>query len=442
MTVNQMLNELMIWGVLLLAGFSLREVCRPLQRLFIPASVIGGLLALIFGQQVLGIIEVPKSFSSYAGVLIRIVMTGLILGVAIDRKKIASYADYMLSIHSLYGWQMALGVALGALLGWFWPGMPQGWGVQGVFSFYGGHGTAGAGGAVFKELGVEGMIDIGMVLSTFGLIVAMAAGMAVVNYGVRKGWATFVKEPQKQPDHFYRGILPLDQQMPIGKQKTTSISINPFALQLSLILLAMFIGDQLFKGLAMLFPAFAKVPSITHGVAGAIILWPLMEKLKFDRYCDKKTINEICGLSLDIVILGAMATLNLKVVTTFLLPLLIFTAIMCGLTILHALFICKKFCAEQWFEKAVFIIGACCGATPTGLALVRAVDPDSQACPAEAHGVYVGITFWTYMLTAILPVTLMTGIGFAVGLGSLQFAVCIILGVLFFARRKHKTTAV
>ena len=67
---------------------------------------------------------------------------------------------------------------------------------MGVFSFHGGHGTAGAAAATFEELGVEGNMAVGMVLSTFGLIMAMMVGMVLVNYGVRKGWATYVKEPK------------------------------------------------------------------------------------------------------------------------------------------------------------------------------------------------------------------------------------------------------
>ena len=60
---------------------------------------------------------------------------------------------------------------------------------MGVFSFHGGHGTAAAAAASFEKLGIEGNMAVGMVLSTVGLIVAMVVGMALVNFGVRKGWA-------------------------------------------------------------------------------------------------------------------------------------------------------------------------------------------------------------------------------------------------------------
>ena len=89
-------------------------------------------------------------------------------------------------------------------------------------------------------------MSVGMVLSTLGLVVAMAVGMIMVNYGIRKGWGTYVKEPQKQPDYFYGGVLPKEKRAASGHTVTTSISINHLALQVSWLLLALFIGRQLF----------------------------------------------------------------------------------------------------------------------------------------------------------------------------------------------------
>lgn len=52
-------NDVLILAILLLLGYVAREVIKPLQKLYVPSSVIGGVLGLILGQQVLGIIEIP-----------------------------------------------------------------------------------------------------------------------------------------------------------------------------------------------------------------------------------------------------------------------------------------------------------------------------------------------------------------------------------------------
>lgn len=127
--------------------------------------------------------------------------------------------------------QMAVGAALGALLAVLWPGLLKGWGTMGVFAFQGGHGNAGAAGQTYENLGIPENLSVGMVLATFGLIMAMLVGMIVVNIGVRKGWTKFVKDAQKQPDWYYGGGLPEEKRSSIGSTVTSSIGINHLALQ-------------------------------------------------------------------------------------------------------------------------------------------------------------------------------------------------------------------
>ncbi|MCI7795146.1 MAG: hypothetical protein MR528_02450 [Lachnospiraceae bacterium] len=90
------------------------------------------------------------------------------------------------------------------------------------------------------------------------------------------------------------------------------------------------------------------------------------------------------------------------------------------------------------FEKAVMVFGMGIGTTATGLALVRAIDPNSESSAGDAHGVYSSITCWNNLFTAIVPVWTMTGIGLIVGVGFGMFAVCMIAGFGVFARAKRK----
>ena len=65
----------------MLAGFFIREIFKPVQKLFLPSSLIGGLLLLLLGHQAMGIIAVPESFHELPGVLIDIVMASLCSGL-------------------------------------------------------------------------------------------------------------------------------------------------------------------------------------------------------------------------------------------------------------------------------------------------------------------------------------------------------------------------
>ena len=67
MTLSSLLNDCMILAVFRLIGFAFREIVKPIQKLFLPSSLIGGVILLLVGHQRLGLGEVPKSFGSCCG---------------------------------------------------------------------------------------------------------------------------------------------------------------------------------------------------------------------------------------------------------------------------------------------------------------------------------------------------------------------------------------
>jgi len=438
MTVREFANAMLLLSVFMLIGYFVREKIKPLQKLFLPSSLIGGVILLILGSQCLNLITVPKAFNSMPSVLIDIVMASLVFGVNFNRDKIGEYLDYVCVPMPAYGMQMCVGTGLGYLLSKIWPGLPLGWGVLGVFSFHGGHGTAAAAAASFEKLGVEGNMAMGMILSTIGLIVAMVVGMVIVNYGVRRGWATFVKEPQKQPDWFYGGVLPKEKQTPTGHLVTTSISINHLALQASWLLAALFVGQELFKFVGLFWPGIKILPSVLRGVIGGAVLWQLIKMVHLQDYVDLKTIKLLSGFMLELVVFTAMATLNVKLIASYIVPIMIFSFVLCVLTIPFVMFAAKRFCKHEWFEKAVMCFGAATGNTSTGLALVRAVDPDSQSSAGDTHGVYTTLTCWKDSFVGLTPVWLMSGIGLTMGVGFAIMVTFIVLGFVFFDVKKRK----
>lgn len=49
MTLASLFMDVMVICLLLIGGFIIRSYCKPLQKLFLPASVVGGILGLILG---------------------------------------------------------------------------------------------------------------------------------------------------------------------------------------------------------------------------------------------------------------------------------------------------------------------------------------------------------------------------------------------------------
>lgn len=435
MTVGTLRDDLLLMAVFMLIGFFVREKVKLFQKLFLPSSLIGGLFLLILGQQGMHVVTVPESFSKLPGALTGIVLTSLVFGVTINKEKLRSYLDYSFITMTTYGMQMGLGVLLGAVFQKIWKGLPDGWGVMGVFAFHGGHGTAAAAGAEFEKYGISQNMAVGMVLSTLGLIVAMAVGMAVVNFGIRRGWGTYVKEPSKQPDYFYSGILPEEKRTSVGKLVTAPISINHLALQFAWLLGAFWFGKTLFEFLGKFIPFFATLPDVLYGILGGAILWQIICALKLERYVDIKTIKLISSFLLEIIVFAAIATLDLEFVSIYIVPILIYTFILCSLSVLIILALSRNFLQHEWFEKACMAIGAATGNTSTGLALVRALDPESKSSAGDNHGIYSTIMSWKDAFTGLTPLWLGSGIALTMGVGFGIMVISLILAYVFAEKR-------
>ena len=276
---------------------------------------------------------------------------------------------------------------------------------------------------------------VGMVLSTLGLIVAMAVGMAIVNFGIRRGWGTYVKEPSRQPDYFYSGILPEEKRTPVGKLVTAPISINHLALQFAWLFGAFWFGKTLFEFLGKFIPFFATLPDVLYGILGGAILWQILCALKLEKYVDIKTIKLISSFLLEIIVFAAIATLDLEFVSIYIVPILIYTFILCSLSVLIILALSRKFLQHEWFEKACMAIGAATGNTSTGLALVRVLDPESKSSAGDNHGIYSTIMSWKDAFTGLTPLWLGSGIALTLGVGFGIMVISLILAYVFAEKR-------
>lgn len=436
MTLASLFQDIMIMSLLLVGGFVIRSFCSPLQKLFLPASVVGGILGLILGPQVLGWIAIPETFPQFNSIMMRVIMTCVVFGVTVNASRLLEHMDYALTNIFLYGLQMIIGVLIALGCASFAPGMPKGWGILGTFAYFGSHGSAAAAAEVLVDQGSVGAVDIGMVLATGGLVWSMVVGMIVVNWGVRKGWTTFVKNPEKQPDYFYRGILPPEEREIIGITTTSTVAVNPAIFQLGLIMLCYALGYGIFVVLIKYIPILARVNAMLYGMIGGLIVWPVMRKTRTDGYVDKKTLNLISGFCLEILIVTAIASLSLDIVAKYWLPLTIHIVVSCALTTIFCIWFFKKVGNPEWFEKCVMVIGTCTGSSPNGLALVRAVDPNSESCAPQAHGVYNAIFWWNNLLTPILPLVIISSVWKLLGVASLFVFGAIILMFMLFGRKR------
>ncbi len=432
-------DDLGVLLAFLLLGVLMLRICKPLKNLFLPAGLLGGTVALVLGPQVLGCFELPKTWAGMPTPMINIVLTTTIFGTIINGSKLKKYAGAVNLIILTYFSQMLVGTLAGIFLSTIWEGMPYSWGLMAVFTYWGGHGAATTAGTLFEEMGNTGMLSLGIIMATLGLIVAMLAGMVWVNIGARLGWSTYTKENAGTGDSTL--LLPREERKSLGFATVSSDIVNGLALQLAIVLLCMFIGKTLFTSLARLpiGPAAAvmgKIPALLYGIVGAIIVWFVMRKTHTDEYADINTIKNIGGVALEICICAATATLDLKLFVSFLLPILIHMVCIIVLMSFVTMPLLRRWLKKEWFELALMAFGQGHGSTPSGLALARCVDPDSRSYAWEAFGVALGVvTPITSTLAAVLPPLAMQSQWIVVALGGIVTLGCVVFGERFVKKQ-------
>ncbi|MFR1351345.1 MAG: sodium/glutamate symporter [[Clostridium] symbiosum] len=176
MSVYDLLIDVAIASILILAGQLLRAKIPVFQKFFVPASMIAGFIGLAMGEQGLGILPFSTSIGSYAGVLIILVFTivgvngfkmGETKGAGEEVKRVLSFNMYRFVIFFLQ-FIIPITVTLTVIKA-VNPEVNQGIGILLASGFTGGHGTAAACGATFAELGWPEATDLGMTFATIGI---------------------------------------------------------------------------------------------------------------------------------------------------------------------------------------------------------------------------------------------------------------------------------
>ena len=437
--MEAIVNDLAVLMVFLLIGFALRELIKPLQKLFLPAGLIGGILALICGPQALNIVSLPESWAGMATPMINIILTCAVFGTVVSKAKLKSYAGSIDIIVLTYFAQLAVGGLVGWALSQIWTSLDDVWGVMASFTYWGGMGAGTSAGQLFEDLGVADMRSMGIVMATLGMIVAMVVGMVLVNVGVRRGWAENVTNFTGTKIETHSGPQPLNKQKSLGNSTVSPDAVNGLAMQLALILLCIWLGKLIFETIERFIPAASNIPSLLYGIVGAFIIWFLMRKTHIDGYVDKKGVESISGCALEICICSATATLDLELFATYLVPILIHMVVIIALQIFCCVYLVKRWFKTGWFESCLLFFGMGTGSTPSGFALERCIDPEMKNTDAlEGFGISVGVfSPISSTLVAILPVLAVQSVWITIGIGALISVICLVFGETVLRRSKN-----
>ena len=172
-----------ILSVLLVAGKILRVQIPLLQKLYLPSSIVGGLLGLLlitcFREHVPE--DLTTEMRRIPGFLINVIFATLFLGGGVPKvKNLAASVLPQLTLAQIVVWgQYVVGVGLAGFL------LVPAFNVSPAFGnllelgFEGGHGTVGGMSDAFRAHGWEDGIALGYTIATIGMVSGIAAGMGL-----------------------------------------------------------------------------------------------------------------------------------------------------------------------------------------------------------------------------------------------------------------------
>jgi ESS family glutamate:Na+ symporter len=413
-------------SILIIAGKFLRYKIKLLQRLYIPTSVIGGILGLLILQ--IGGDYIPTGWtagwSKLPGFLINIVFAALFLGVHIPSiSTIWKKSAPQLAYGQIVAWGQYF-TALLIVLFFLKPvfNIPEVFGVVLPVGFEGGHGTAAGLKETFETFNWTAGTDYALASATMGVISAIFFGIILINWAARRGYTHKLKSLDQLKKGEWGGFYDPEQRPIAGRQTVSADSIDSLALHLAIIGIAVLIGYGLkmgLVGLESLSPALQKnkilqgFPLFPLCMVGGLVVQLFTSRFRRVSPVDHSLMQRLSGTALDYLVVAAISTIRLRVIAEGLAPLLVIVAVGIGWNIFCVAWLAKRVLPSHWFERAIAEMGQSMGVTATGLLLLRAVDPESETDAPSAFGYkqllhepIMGGGFWTSMA---IPLVILQG---------------------------------
>lgn len=374
---------------LLLAGALLRRRSRLLTGNFVPASLVAGAIGLAFGAEGLGAVPawMVDVWSSLPGLLINVVFAGLFLGIAIPGPRaIWRIAGPQVAFGQTIAWgQYVVGLLLAITVLTPIFGLPHAAGALIEIGFEGGHGTAAGMAPVFEAFGFEDGLDIALGLSTVGVVGAVVIGMAIINWGARRGIIQPVppvdRGPQiesvEEPGKLARGRLLPGPEI-----------VEPLTLIAGFIGAAILLGWLMLQGLTLVeellwagsgIAIIRYIPLFPFAMLGGIVIQIALDRAGKSELLDRGLVVALQGLALDLLITSAIAALSLAAIGRNFWPFVLLAAAGTAWCLFCFFVLGPRYMRTFWFERAIADYGQSMGMTASGLLLLRVSDPKGRS---------------------------------------------------------------
>ena len=236
--------------------------------------------------------------------------------------------------------------------------------------FEGGHGAAAIMGDSFSKLGFPEGLDLGFAMATVGLLASTLLGSGLVVVGRFLGWLVPAENESKNDLNLDLEFQPFEQL----RLLLYNFALAGLAVLIGILLLfclrifSMYLGD-ISKEVISAFPVFPLA------LMGSFFVRFTLEKTGNTELVSAIFQREIGILSTDLLIITAMAGLNLPLLVNYWVPISILAIGGLIWNLAGMLIFSRLFFREEWFERAIAEFGNSTGVAASGLLLLRLADP-------------------------------------------------------------------
>ena len=162
-----------------------------------------------------------------------------------------------------------------------------------------------------------------------------------------------------------------------------------------------------------------RFPLFPFTVIGGFIVQLVLSRTNHERLVERRTVNDITGLSLDILIAAAIGTLSLSTLGANIASIVILTVLSLTWSVTGLLWLGPRFFSAHWFDRGIADYGQSQGNIATGFMLAEMADPAHTTGAAMGYG-YKQLFYEPFLGGGILTAL---SVPIILSIGSLTFGI-------------------
>ncbi len=400
-------------GVMLLIGVLFRAKVPLFQKILVPASVLAGIAGTVFMN--LGL-DIGIKAEDYTNIVNEIFTISFISIGLTDTEKKENGGDKGGTAKSIFQGCFGMGLvwcvlyAVTPVVGYgiirlvgSACGMDALYGTLIPFAFAQGPGQAAAYGALYEGFGWDHAAMVGVTFAAIGFLASFLVGVPIAKLGInRKKAKNFGKIDEAVARGYYRRE---EQTEYIGMDTVYGGNIETLTFHFALIALcyAMAVGlSKLFSLIPGFFGSTMSGMLFMNGMLTSNLVRWVMNKTGLDFLKDATLQRKITGCTADILVVCSFMAVQFRIIGKWMLPILLEALTVTVITVIICIYFGTRFGGENDFERTLGLYGASTGTVPSGIALVRIVDPSLKTTTAIELGLMNYVMLFSMPVVFIL----------------------------------------